>query len=62
MDIVIITICSAVVIAGLLKWMIRLDRVNRERAERRRADWLEAGGEGAPPDNYISGGGPGISG
>jgi hypothetical protein len=50
---------GSVLVAGSVWLMIRFDRVTRQRAERRLAAWKAAGEVGAPPDDYIRGGGAG---
>ena len=48
-----ISVVSLAIVAGLVGLMIRLERVQRRRIERRREAWKAAGGVGAYPDDYI---------
>jgi hypothetical protein len=41
------------IVAGLVSLMVRMNRVNRRRSERRREAWKAAGGVDACPDDYI---------
>ena len=45
------------IVAGAVGLMIRLERVQRRRIERRREAWKAAGGVDAGPDDYIGHGG-----
>lgn len=44
---------------GAAVWLfVRMDRVNRQRIELRRAAWKAEGREGEPPLNYLGGSAP----
>jgi hypothetical protein len=45
------------IVAALVGLMIRLERVQRRRIERRREAWKAAGGVDAYPDDYMGHGG-----
>jgi len=48
---------SLAIIAVMIMVMVRLERVQRRRIERRREAWKAAGGVDAHPDDYIGHGG-----
>jgi hypothetical protein len=57
MGVVVISIGGLLLTAWVVRVMMRLDNVNRERALRRREAWEAEGRSGAPPDDYIRGAG-----
>jgi hypothetical protein len=48
---------SLVIVAVMITVMIRLNRVQHRRIQRRREAWKAAGGVDASPDDYIGHGG-----
>lgn len=60
MGIVIIGVVGLLVITGAIALMVRMDRENKRRVRRRRELWEAAGGEGAPPGDYMGSGGGGL--
>ena len=48
---------SGVVIWAMIAVMMRLERVQRRRIQRRREAWKATGGEGSGPDDYMGSGG-----
>jgi hypothetical protein len=57
MGIIAISIGGLLLIVWVFRLMSRADRVNRQRAQRRREIWEAEGGTGPEPSDYIGRGG-----
>jgi hypothetical protein len=55
MTALLIFVAGMAIVVGLVWVMIRLERAQRRRIERRREAWKAAGGVDAYPDDYIGG-------
>lgn len=52
-EVVLILVVGLAIVAVVVGLMVRMDRVNRRRVERRREAWKAAGAVEAYPDDYI---------
>jgi hypothetical protein len=52
-----ISLGGMLVVVAVVRLMIRADRTNRQRAQRRREIWQAEGGAGPDPGDYIKSGG-----
>jgi hypothetical protein len=59
MAMIVLVVGGLGVITASVWWMVRLDRVNRQRIDRARAAWTAAGKAGEPSLDYLGGGGSG---
>lgn len=61
MGVVLISIGGLSLIAWAVRVMIRMDKVNRERVQRRLDLWEAEGRVGPPPGDYLGGGSTAIT-